>query len=143
MQNLPTCCLTCRSSLRPDPVAGVSRGSYMNITVSIALYAVVCKELGLPLRCAVYEPCDADHQLQSCGIPGLVVGARRGVLVDYTPDASCCCCQVLCCTCPTASLPTMHGILFPLCLLLIECLCTKQRQTLQLHCISGVYVVME
>ena len=42
----------CRSSLRPDPVAGVSRGSYMNITVSIALYATMCKEQGLPLRCA-------------------------------------------------------------------------------------------
>lgn len=38
------------SSLRPNPVAGVSRGSYMNITVSIALYAVICKELDLPLR---------------------------------------------------------------------------------------------
>lgn len=49
--------MRCRSSLRPDPVAGVSRGSYMNITVSIALYAVVCKELGLPLRCAVYDLC--------------------------------------------------------------------------------------
>ncbi|KAL0042826.1 hypothetical protein WJX79_000975 [Trebouxia sp. C0005] len=38
------------SSLRPNPVAGVSRGSYMNITTSVALYAVICKELGLPLR---------------------------------------------------------------------------------------------
>lgn len=38
------------SSLRPNPVAGVSRGSYMNLTVSIALYATMCKELGLPLR---------------------------------------------------------------------------------------------
>ena len=31
-------------------MAGVSRGSYMNIAVSIALYATVCKELHLPLR---------------------------------------------------------------------------------------------
>ncbi|DBB11402.1 TPA: hypothetical protein ACH3X3_006818 [Trebouxia sp. C0006] len=38
------------SSLRPNPVAGVSRGSYMNITTSVALYAVICKELNLPLR---------------------------------------------------------------------------------------------
>lgn len=40
----------CRSSLRPDPVAGVSRGSYMNIAVSIALYATMCKEQHIPLR---------------------------------------------------------------------------------------------
>ncbi|KAL3141758.1 hypothetical protein ABBQ32_004438 [Trebouxia sp. C0010 RCD-2024] len=38
------------SSLRPDPVAGVSRGSYMNIAVSIALYATMCKEQHIPLR---------------------------------------------------------------------------------------------
>lgn len=38
------------SSLRPNPVAGVSRGSYMNIVVSIALYATMCKEQHLPLR---------------------------------------------------------------------------------------------
>ncbi|KAK9807612.1 hypothetical protein WJX72_004087 [[Myrmecia] bisecta] len=35
------------SSLRPDPVAGYSRGSFMNITMSIAVYASICKELRL------------------------------------------------------------------------------------------------
>ncbi|KAK9807751.1 hypothetical protein WJX72_008018 [[Myrmecia] bisecta] len=35
------------SSLRPDPVAGYSRGSFMNISVSIAVYASICKELRL------------------------------------------------------------------------------------------------
>lgn len=40
------------SALRPNPVCGYSSGSYMNLTASIAVYASVCKEMGLPLRCA-------------------------------------------------------------------------------------------
>lgn len=38
------------SALRPNPVCGFSSGSFMNLTVSIAVYACVCVELGLPLR---------------------------------------------------------------------------------------------
>ncbi|KAK9810123.1 hypothetical protein WJX72_005112 [[Myrmecia] bisecta] len=36
------------SSLRPYPVAGYSRGSAMNITMCVAVYGSICKELGLP-----------------------------------------------------------------------------------------------
>ncbi|KAK9807633.1 hypothetical protein WJX72_004890 [[Myrmecia] bisecta] len=35
------------SSLRPGPVGGFNRGSVMNISVSIAVYASICKELRL------------------------------------------------------------------------------------------------
>ncbi|KAL4427895.1 hypothetical protein ABPG75_001984 [Micractinium tetrahymenae] len=56
------------SALRPNPVCGFSTGSFMNITTSIAVYASVCKELGLPMRFPGGEPtygcyiemCDAD-----------------------------------------------------------------------------------
>eukprot|EP00891_Asterochloris_glomerata_P004957 jgi/Astpho2/4957/fgenesh1_pg.00070_%23_18_t len=56
------------SSLRPDPVAGFSRGSFMNITMSIATYACICKELKIQMRFpgsmtswnAVNDVCDAD-----------------------------------------------------------------------------------
>ncbi len=49
-------------------MAGYSEGSAMNIANSIAVYAVICKELGIPMRFpgtefswnAVNEVCDAD-----------------------------------------------------------------------------------
>jgi nucleoside-diphosphate-sugar epimerase len=37
-------------SLRPNPVCGFSTGSFMNITMTIAVYAALCKELGYPFR---------------------------------------------------------------------------------------------
>jgi nucleoside-diphosphate-sugar epimerase len=56
------------SALRPNPVAGYSEGSAMNIANSIAVYAVICKELGIAMRFpgsefswnAVNDVCDAD-----------------------------------------------------------------------------------
>jgi len=51
------------SALRPNPVCGFSSGSYMNLVVSIAVYASICKELGLALRLVMpfcfgfYLPC--------------------------------------------------------------------------------------
>ncbi len=41
------------NTLRPGPICGYSHGSAMNVVVSTALYATLCKELGLGvLRCA-------------------------------------------------------------------------------------------
>ena len=37
------------SAIRPHTVSGFSLGSPMNLTTVIAVYAVICKELGLPL----------------------------------------------------------------------------------------------
>ncbi len=57
------------SALRPQTVCGFALGSPMNIATVIAVYATVCKELGLPLRFpgkpgafdAVYQVTDSDH----------------------------------------------------------------------------------
>jgi len=38
------------SALRPNPVCGIAFGNPMNLVTGIAVYASVCKELGLPLR---------------------------------------------------------------------------------------------
>ncbi|EFN56698.1 hypothetical protein CHLNCDRAFT_21968 [Chlorella variabilis] len=38
------------SALRPNPVCGFSTGSFMNLSTSLAMYASICKEMGLPLR---------------------------------------------------------------------------------------------
>ncbi|BDA49858.1 3-oxo-Delta(4,5)-steroid 5-beta-reductase [Coccomyxa sp. Obi] len=38
------------SSLRPNPVCGFSTGSAMNLTMTIAVYASICKELSIPMR---------------------------------------------------------------------------------------------
>jgi nucleoside-diphosphate-sugar epimerase len=38
------------SALRPNPVCGISRGSFMNLTTTIAVYATLCRELGIELR---------------------------------------------------------------------------------------------
>eukprot|EP00879_Flechtneria_rotunda_P006148 GHRR01006465.1.p1 GENE.GHRR01006465.1~~GHRR01006465.1.p1 ORF type:complete len:331 (+),score=36.50 GHRR01006465.1:234-1226(+) len=38
------------SSVRPNPVCGFSTGNAMNLTMTLAVYASICKELGLPLR---------------------------------------------------------------------------------------------
>ncbi len=38
------------SSLRPNAVLGFSYGSYMNLATTIAVYATLCKELGVPMR---------------------------------------------------------------------------------------------
>ena len=41
------------NALRPGPICGYSHGSAMNVVVSTALYATLCKELDLGvLRCA-------------------------------------------------------------------------------------------
>ena len=45
------------SSVRPNPVCGFSTGSAMNLTMTIAVYASICKQLGLPLRCGLLQPC--------------------------------------------------------------------------------------
>lgn len=38
------------SALRPSVVAGIGLGNPMNLAVAIAIYASMCKELGIPLR---------------------------------------------------------------------------------------------
>ncbi|GAB4820875.1 hypothetical protein N2152v2_007921 [Parachlorella kessleri] len=38
----------CWSSVRPNPVCGYSKGSYMNLTMTLGVYGAICKELGLP-----------------------------------------------------------------------------------------------
>jgi len=38
------------SSLLPNPVIGYSPSSFMNLLNAVAGYAVICRELGLPLR---------------------------------------------------------------------------------------------
>lgn len=43
------------SSVRPNPVCGFSTGSAMNLTMTIAVYASICKELGLPFRCRNHD----------------------------------------------------------------------------------------
>lgn len=43
------------SSVRPNPVCGFSTGSAMNLTMTIAVYASICKEIGLPLRCSAHQ----------------------------------------------------------------------------------------
>ncbi|GAB4816960.1 hypothetical protein N2152v2_004006 [Parachlorella kessleri] len=56
------------SALRPNPVCGFSTGSFMNLVVSLGVYAAICKELGcafsFPGSSAGYhvltEVCDAD-----------------------------------------------------------------------------------
>lgn len=55
------------SALRPNPVCGFSTGSFMNLSVSIAVYASICSELGIAFRFtgtdtaynALNEVCDA------------------------------------------------------------------------------------
>ena len=57
------------SALRPHTVCGFALGNPMNLTTCLAVYAVVSKELGLPLRFpgkrgafeAVYQTCDSQH----------------------------------------------------------------------------------
>ena len=39
------------SALRPNPVCGFSTGSFMNLVVSLGVYAAICKELGAAFRC--------------------------------------------------------------------------------------------
>ena len=42
-----------RSSLRPSTLPEmIAAGSFMNLTMTIALYAAICKEQGLPFRWA-------------------------------------------------------------------------------------------
>ena len=36
----------------PTPSKLPAAGSFMNLTMTIALYAAICKEQGLPFRCA-------------------------------------------------------------------------------------------
>eukprot|EP00891_Asterochloris_glomerata_P009922 jgi/Astpho2/9922/Aster-06629 len=38
------------SSVRPNPVCGFSTGSVMNLTMTLAVYASICKAQGLPFR---------------------------------------------------------------------------------------------
>ncbi len=57
------------SALRPHTVCGFSVNSPMNLTTCLAVYALVSKELGLPLRFpgkpgaweAIYQVCDSRH----------------------------------------------------------------------------------
>ena len=57
------------SALRPQTICGFSLHSPMNLMMVIAVYASVCKALGLPLRFpgkpgayrAVYQVCDSEH----------------------------------------------------------------------------------
>ena len=39
------------SALRPNPVCGFSTGSFMNLVISLGVYAAICKELGIAFRC--------------------------------------------------------------------------------------------
>ena len=57
------------STCRPHAICGFAVGNPMNLSTVIAVYAAVCKELGLPLYFpgtpgnyrALYQCCDADH----------------------------------------------------------------------------------
>ena len=57
------------SALRPHTVCGFSLKSPMNLTTCIAVYALISKELGLPLRFpgkpgaweSIYQVCDSRH----------------------------------------------------------------------------------
>ncbi len=57
------------SALRPQTVCGFALGNPMNITMVIAVYATISKELGLPLRfpgkpgaySAIYQVTDSEH----------------------------------------------------------------------------------
>ena len=64
----PAACWTW-SALRPQTVCGIAVGFPMNLMTVIAVYAVICKELGLPLRFpgkpgaydAIYQVTEATH----------------------------------------------------------------------------------
>jgi nucleoside-diphosphate-sugar epimerase len=45
------------SSLRPNPVCGLAFGNPMNLVTGIAVYASICKEVGLPFRFPGSEKC--------------------------------------------------------------------------------------
>jgi len=57
------------SALRPHTVCGFSLNSPMNLTTCLAVYALISKELGLPLRFpgkpgaweSIYQVCDSRH----------------------------------------------------------------------------------
>jgi nucleoside-diphosphate-sugar epimerase len=57
--------------LRPDGILGVGLGSPMNLATGIAVYAAICKEMGVPLRfpgsAAAWS---ALHQVTDAGILG-------------------------------------------------------------------------
>ena len=73
------------SILRPEAVCGYAIGNPMNLTMVIAVYAAISKELGLPLRfpgtLVAYQ---ALYQVTSAGIL-----ARAGNRAERFPSPGC------------------------------------------------------
>ena len=113
------------NALRPGPICGFSHGSFMNIVVSTALYATLCKELDLGvLRCAVPMDCaDSKPRLavrvrlcqsrrchnQPCGDPSVAYRLLRSRLAVQHPALArghalsrCPCVEVQCLCCHIA-----------------------------------------
>lgn len=72
------------SSARPHAVSGFAIGNPSNLTMVIAIYAVICKELGMPLN----HPGTAGnyHALYQCTDSGLL--ARAMVWMATTPQCA-------------------------------------------------------
>ena len=90
------------NALRPGPICGYSHGSAMNVVVSTALYATLCKELDLGvLRCELLRCLCKAQYAHGCGCACLVCSSgcpRMSVRIThlsalrcarpYTPDAA-------------------------------------------------------
>ena len=72
------------TALRPEAVCGFATGNPMNLTMVIAVYAALSKELGLPLRFpgteaayrALYQVTSADILAEAADWAGRTAGAR-------------------------------------------------------------------
>ena len=54
------------SALRPSSICGFAVGNPMNMATVIAVYAVLCKEMGLPLRFPATTKAYGDHGNDGC-----------------------------------------------------------------------------
>ena len=75
------------TALRPEAVCGFATGNPMNLTMVVAVYAAISKELGLPLRFpgteaayrALYQVTSADILAEAADWAGREAGARGQV----------------------------------------------------------------